>query len=355
MDASTLKDYIYKNKKVEFILDEIGCHNIKLHNTGSKEYYTCANYNGDNPTAINVYSDRYLGVKNYTRDFKDKSDIITLVEYNLNFDFKNALKYLHKILDLPFTFKNKEIATKIKKDPLSVFKKIRNRTKVNVADIQYLDNNLIDYYIPILHIKWFKEGIMYWTAKKFDISYSYRQKRIIIPMKYWQNGELLGTNARTTIDNYEELGIKKFFITPTYPKGLNLYGLYENYDDIKMAGYVVIFEAEKSVLKRDSLCDSTAVALSGHTISDEQVRILIGLNVEIVIALDKDININQVRLICDKFYGIRNVSYIYDKDNLLNDKDSPADTSNKNYITLFKNRIIYDYTEHQKLVDALKK
>ena len=33
---------------------------------------------------------------------------------------------------------------------------------------------------------------------------------------------------------------------------MNLYGLYENYDAIQKAGYVVVFEAEKSVLKRDT-------------------------------------------------------------------------------------------------------
>jgi DNA primase len=82
-------------------------------------------------------------------------------------------------------------------------------------------------------------------------------------MRYWLTGELLGFNQRTTVENYEEFGIKKYFITPTYPKALNLYGLYENYDAIQKAGYVVVAESEKSVLKRDSLGDSTVVALSG--------------------------------------------------------------------------------------------
>ena len=73
-------------------------------------------------------------------------------------------------------------------------------------------------------------------------------------------------------------GIKKYFITPSYPKSYNLFGLWEHKEDIKRLGYVVVYESEKSVLKRDSLLDYSGVALSGHTISDEQVRILIGLN-----------------------------------------------------------------------------
>lgn len=158
---------------------------------------------------------------------------------------------------------------------------------------------------------------------------------------------------RTVIPDYAELGIKKFLITPSYPKSLNLFGLYENYKSIQEAGYVVIFESEKSVIKRDSLNDSTCVALSGHTISEEQVRILIGLNVDIVVALDKDIPIEEVRDICNKFYGVRNVYYIWDKWNLLREKDSPADALNKIYQFLMKYKIKFDDKEHKEYLKGL--
>jgi DNA primase len=174
-------------------------------------------------------------------------------------------------------------------------------------------------------------------------------------MRYWLTGELLGFNQRTTVENYEEFGIKKYFITPTYPKALNLYGLYENYDAIQKAGYVVVAESEKSVLKRDSLGDSTVVALSGKSISQEQIRILIGLNAEIVIALDKDADINEVRFICEKFYHIRPVSYIYDKWGILNEKDAPMDSNNKNYEFLFNNRVKYDRREHEAYLESLER
>jgi len=218
-----------------------------------------------------------------------------------------------------------------------------------------LDNKLIDDYIPLLHISWVKQGITERTRKKFSLAYSYKHKRVVIPMKYWLTGQLLGFNQRTTVENYNEFGIKKYFITPTYPKQLNLYGLYENYDSIQKAKYVVVYEAEKSVLKRDSLNDSTGVALSGHIISDEQVNILMGLNVEIVIALDKDISVEEVRHLCEKFKNARKVSYIYDKWGILDDKDSPADAHNKDYQFLFDNRIVYDREEQRKYKESLNK
>lgn len=355
MDTISLKNYIFENNKIEFILNEIGCHSIVYH--PNKEFYSCGNFNGDNQGAVNVRNNEYLSVTNWTRpkEFDDNSDIITLVQYNKSMSFVEAIKYLHKILDLPFEFKKVKVAEK-KYDPLAIFKRVANRQRVvNVDDIHILEDKLIEDYIPMLHISWVREGITERTRKKFGIAYSYKHKRIVVPLRFWLTGELLGFNQRTTVENYKEFGIKKYFITPTYPKCLNLYGLYENYDAIQKAGYVVVAESEKSVLKRDSLGDSTVVALSGKSISDEQARILIGLNVEIVIAMDNDVDVNEVRFLCEKFKNIRKVSYIKDFMGILDDKDAPMDVSNKDYQFLFDNRIVYDKTEQRKYQESLKK
>ena len=356
MDTISLKKYIYENNKIEYILEEIGCKHIQYHS--NKEYYSCSNYDGDNQNAINVKNNEYLDVVNWTRtkDFDCNSDIITLVQYNKKLSFVEAIKYLHKTLDLPFEFKRKEESPKKKFDPLSVFKRVlrSNRMSINVDDIHVLDDKLLNDFVPMLHIDWFHEGIMPWTREKFKLAYSYRHKRVIVPLRYWATGELLGFNQRTTVENYEEFNIKKYFITPTYPKALNLYGLYENYDSIQKAGYVVVAESEKSVLKRDSYGDGTVVALSGKSISDEQIRILMGLNVEIVIGLDKDVDINEVRHMCEKFKNVRKVSYIHDFMDILGDKDAPMDASNKDYQFLFESRIVYDRSEQKKYQESLR-
>jgi DNA primase len=355
MTISELKQYIYENKKIEYVLEEIGCHNIVYY--PNKDFYACGNYNGDNKSAINVRNNEYLGVTNWTREkeFGDNSDIITLVQYNKSLSFVEAIKYLHKILDLPFEFKRKEDKPK-KIDPLSIFKKVLRygRRIINVDDIKVLEDKLLDDFVPMLHIDWFHEGIMPWTREKFKLAYSYKHKRIIVPLRYWATGELLGFNQRTTVENYEEFNIKKYFITPTYPKALNLYGLYENYDSIQKAGYVVVAESEKSVLKRDSLGDGTVVALSGKSISEEQVRILMGLNVEIIIGLDKDVDINEIRHMCEKFKNVRKVSYIHDFMDILGEKDAPMDARNKDYQFLLESRIVYDRNEQRKYQESLK-
>ena len=88
--------------------------------------------------------------------------------------------------------------------------------------------------------------------------------------------------------------------------------------------------------------------------SEEQARILIGIDVnEVIIALDKDVSIEEVWHMCEKFYNIRKVSYIWDSWGLLGEKDSPADASNKIYNFLFKYRVVYDAEKHNKYLKSL--
>lgn len=337
---------------------QIECHNIQYHQ--NKNYYSCSNYNGDNPTAINVKNNKYLNVKNWTREkeFNENADIITLIKYNKKMSFIEALKYLHNILGIEYKRTKQSTEMEENSNPLLVFTKhlSKNHKFNDVSNIQFLNENVLNNYVPLLHISWFREGVMPWTAEKFKLGYSYSKKRIVIPLRHWRTGLIIGTNARTTVENYAEFGIKKYFITPSYPKSLNLFGLYENKQNIENAGYIVITESEKSVLKRDSLNDSTFVALSGHTISNEQVNIILSLNIyEVIIALDNDIPVDEVRHICHKFYNKRKVSYICDKWDLLGDKDSPADTVQKIYQFLFKNRISYDAEEERKYKQSLQR
>ncbi len=353
MTITDLKGYIIENDKIPTILEGIKCGHIKYHS--NKEYYSCSNYNGDNETAIQVFVNKHISVKNYTRNIEEIDsypDIITLIKYNLNIDFVSAIKWLHKILELKFELQYKK-EEKPKFNPLAIFEKVKKRNKINIEELVVLEETSLYQSVPLLHIKWLREGIVPKVAQKFGIGFNYHTNRITIPFRYWLDGSLLGINARTMVDNYEDFGIKKYLITQSYKKNLNLYGLWENQKDIIKQGCVVVYESEKSVLKRCSLLDNTGVALSGHEISEEQVKILIGLNVEIIIALDKDVSQNEIRHICEKFYHIRSVSYIYDKWNLLKEKESPADKEDKIFNFLKKFKIQYDEKEHSKYIKSL--
>lgn len=357
MDAVSLKEYIFNNNKVEFVLDKIGCKSIKYHS--SKNFYSSTNYNGDNSTAVNVYNNKYLLIHNWTREseFGDVADIISLTKYNKKCSFVSAIKYLHKILGLKFTQYEKEEKEGGKEDPLAVFKNALSACRcINVANIQAIREEAINDYVPLLYIDWLRDGIMPWAAKKFELAYSYKYHRVVVPIRFWKDGRLVGFNQRTTVENYKELGICKYFLTPSYKKNLNLYGLWENREEIEGKKTIVICESEKSVLKRYSRNDGTCVALQGKKLSEEKRQIILGLDVnEVIVALDNDVPIEEVRHICEQFFRMRKVSYVKDRWDLLGEKDAPADAENKVYNFLMKHRIRYDESEHQKYLSSLKK
>jgi len=185
MTVIELKEYIFQENKIEYVLISIGCHSVKYH--ADKDYCSAANKDGDNIGAINIQNNQYLNCRNYTRSkyFDDNSDLITLIEFTLKIDFKQAFKYLHDLLGLKFTYK-KQDAPKVEKiDPLSIFKKVRCNKKLNVLEYEVLDEDVLYDYVPHIHTTWFRDGIMPWSVKKFGLGYSYKYKRVIIPMRHW--------------------------------------------------------------------------------------------------------------------------------------------------------------------------
>jgi hypothetical protein len=291
-----------------------------------------------------------------------RGDIVTLVMHVKDFKksaFVQANKWLHDLLGLEYKVNFKELKEKKEKEsPLDVFRKVKKRrNKCNVNDLEICGEEVLDEFVPHPHIEWIKEGIMPWTCKEFGIGYAPTKKRIVIPHRWWcgSRNDYVGIIGRTIIKEWEMLDIAKYFPLKAYPKGLNLYGLNENYQDIQESGVVVLFESEKSVLKRHSRNDKTCVAAGSHDLSDEQVRILISLNVDIVIAWDNDISLQHVRATCNRFWGIRNVYYLRDKWELLGAKDSPADLPNKLYNFMFKYKIKYDEREREEYLKCLEK
>ena len=176
-------------------------------------------------------------------------------------------------------------------------------------------------------------------------------------MRYWagEENEYIGIMGRTTIKDWEMLDIAKYYPLKAFPKGINLYGLQENYKTIQEKNMVVVAESEKSTLKRHSRLDGTVVAIGSHDITAEQVKILIGLDVEIIIAMDKGIDINHIRMSCNNFFGIRQVSYIFDKYDLLKENEAPMDAPNQIYQYLLKHRIKYDEKERNEYYKWLEK
>jgi len=348
MTAIDIIQYIIDNNLTNKIIDDLGCHDFKEYSTE----YRCGMPKSTNKTNIAIKKDT-LKTKIFQSDSKIiRGNIFTLIMTIKDISFADANKYLHKLFGLIYNYKNKKQSLEENKiDPLEIFKKVKRRkNKVNINDIEIFDSTIIEEYEPVLYIDWVKEdGIVEFTRKIFNIGYSYKHKRIIIPIRYWsgEDDDYIGIIGRTTVKNYDLFDIAKYYPLKPYPKSINLYGLQENYKTIQEENMVCIYESEKSVLKRHSRMDGTGVAVGSHNLSDEQVKILIGINCDIVICYDKDIPLKHIRSECERFYMIRNVYYIYDKHDLLKEKESPADANNKIFNYLLKYKIKYDEKEHK--------
>lgn len=331
MKADELKEYLKQKNNLIILLEHLGCHKIKEYET----QYRCALPNKNNGSSICIYKDT-LSIKIYNQA-KEKGDIFTLYMLINDVDFGEANKNIHKLFNLEYKFTINNTNKTKKTHCLELFRKIKKKKRIDNS-LEIIDNNL--NVLPYIHIKWVNEGISPKCARDFGIGYDVRSKRITIPHRLWygDKNDFVGIIGRTTIENYDLLDIPKYFPLKSYKKSLNVYGLQENYQTIQQAGYVVVYEAEKSVLKRYSKYDKTGVAICCHTLSDEQVAILISLNVEIIIAYDKGIDLDYIKSECERFNKSRKVSYIYDNLNLLKDKESPADAHNKVYEYLFNNR-----------------
>lgn len=347
LDAKALKRYIYENKKIEHVLENLGCGNIKYHS--NRNCFTATNPDGDNSEAVEIENTAFLGAKNRTRNFSHKSnpDIYDLILYYKKCTLPEVKLFLHKILGLT----NADISMIRSQEnsfvPADEPEGIKEKPQLNFISENTLKNP--DYY-PAMHKNFYLEGITEETRKKFGLMLScskYRsQQGTVIPLRYYENGELLGINLRRSLsdEELEAFGLSKYNVTKGYQKNLNIYGLWENRESIQKAGYVVVYEAEKSVLKRDSLCDSTGVAIQGHFLYEEQAQILADLNVDIIISMDKDVSLDNVLSICKKidFKCKKNVYYMFDKWELLGEKESVADKSCDIFNLFMKNKMLYD-------------
>lgn len=206
----------------------------------------------------------------------------------------------------------------------------------------------IKYYPP----EWLQEGITKKAMDKFGIKFSISQNKIIIP-HFDVNGNLIGIRGRA-LNNWEIENIGKYMpvqvekIWYNHPLSLNLYGLNINLENIKKNGVCYLFEGEKSVLQMDSFqMDNCGVAVCGSQFNKFQLNLLMKhcYPKEIIVCFDKeeekgrDKYFNKLYSICKKYENYCNFSFIYDRENLLNMKDSPVDKGEEIFKKLIEKRV----------------
>ena len=107
--------------------------------------------------------------------------------------------------------------------------------------------------------------------------------------------------------------------------------------DIKKKHEIILFEGCKSVLLADTWgIHNTGAILTSH-LSKNQMVILAKLGCNVIFALDKDVRVRDDRNV-NKLKQYVNVYYLWDKDNLLDEKDSPVDKGQEVFNALLHNK-----------------
>ena len=228
---------------------------------------------------------------------------------------------------------------------------------INIPVLDEYSPNVLSYFTHYYHPSWLKDGITKESMDKFKIGFSIAQNKIIIP-HFDINGRLIGIRGRALnkrdieeFGKYRPIQIGK--ILYNHPLQFNLYGIYEHQNGIRRRRQAIIAEAEKSVMLDDGYYGdlSNCVACCGSTFNKYHISMLtdiLGVN-EIIIALDKEYvdwrdekakkYRAKIEQMCHKYTSKASFSYIWDYDNLLEEKDSPFDKGKEIFEELFKNRV----------------
>lgn len=354
MKAQTLIDLLTEEQITRLML-HLGSEEPKLVSNALAFSTICHNHTGGSHKLY--YYPHSRTFRCYT-DCSETFDIIGLVKKIHECDHKEAIKYICSFLNIQddFSYIRKEgFGEESEFSDLSYLCKYDDSSKKEEDTqelIRYNENVLRIYNKNLFYKGWIDEGIAIEAMQKFEISYDMLHNRIIIPHRY-VDCKLIGIKTRyINNDDVKYVPLFHNWITYRYPTGLNLYGLYRNWRTIKKKKKVVIFEAEKSVLKAESYYpdNNFTVAICGSNLTKEHINLLLMLDIEeVIIAVDKEFKTPEEALIYEekirkvfvnKLLAYFNVSILWDTANKLGYKDSPIDCSKETFEELFENRII---------------
>lgn len=224
----------------------------------------------------------------------------------------------------------------------SVARKFKPKEKKKVCSGAVLPANAMEKYEKAADklAMWEKEGISRESLDKYQVYYDRFSNCLVYPIRNIK-GEIVNIGGRTLCEDYKERKIRKYTYFFGWGGEMNvIYGLYENMSEILARREVIVFEGCKSVLLADTWgIHNTAAILTSH-LSPSQLRILTGLGVKVIFALDKEVKIREDRNIA-KLKNYTNVEFIWDRWNLLSDKEAPVDRGRDVFLTLYERKVKY--------------
>lgn len=187
---------------------------------------------------------------------------------------------------------------------------------------------------------WEAEGISMASLERFQVAYDSFSDRLVYPIRN-VTGEIVNVGARTLDPDWKQKKLRKYSYLFSWDGGMNtVFGIAENKEDILSKKEIIIFEGAKSVMIAHSWGIRNCGALLTSHLSQFQMKILAKLGVRVVFALDKEVVIRDDPNIA-RLKRYTTCEYIWDRDNLLDEKDSPVDRGVDTFMKLYEGRLQY--------------
>lgn len=333
MDIRDLKEEILNRELISDILAELGCHHIR----DKGDYVQAGNKDGDNPSSIVVYKNEYISCTNYTRQITKNgrsADIFDLIAYVEDCSFAEAMKFVCELAGIDYYGEKEDLPAS-----LQILRMLKDMSisddEEDSSPVKPIPEEILSYYLPYGNKMFEDDGISLEMQREFEVSYCCQSNYITIPIRD-SLGTLVGVKGRY-FGEPDEYHPKYTYIEPCC-KGRILYGYWQNKDYIKQNQYVYVLESEKAVQQLATIGVRSCVSTGGKTISKYQVEEIIRTGCTPILALDKDVKEEELQNIASMFMDGIAVYAIIDKDNILDEKESPSDDPQK-WHHLVKNNI----------------
>lgn len=250
MDRDELLELVTTEDVIE-ILKDLGADNpIQDRNNDNALLFSTICHGGDSHK-LYYYKDSKFFVCYTSCGSMSLYDLIMSVN---NISYTEAFSYICKLKNI--TNYNKKKKGLQKKNvtnndldflKLHLYKKEKFMVKLPSYNKYIL--NMFDNYLPM---SWHKEGIKDEIAEFFQIKFYINQYKCIIP-HLDIDGNLVGIRGRNFLQYQIDNG-KKYMpltiqgLTYRYPMSFNLYGIYQNQNNIRKIKKAILFESECSLL-----------------------------------------------------------------------------------------------------------
>jgi len=338
MDIRDLKEEILNRELISDILAELGCHHIR----DKGDYIQAGNRDGDNPSSIVVYKNEYISCINYTRQITKNgrtADIFDLIAYVEDCSFAEAMKFVCGVAGIDYYGEREDLP-----ESLQILRMLKdmaiNEEDEDNSSVKPISEKILSYYLPYGNKMFEDDNISLEIQKEFEVGYCPQSNYITIPIRD-SLGTLCGVKGRY-FGEPDEMYTKYTYLEKCN-KSKILYGYWQNKEYIKQNKYIYVLESEKAVQQLATIGVRSCVSTGGKTISKYQVEEIIRTGCTPILALDKDVDEEELRNIASMFMSGITVYAIIDKDNILDEKESPSDRPEK-WIKLVNNHI-YDISK----------